>query len=69
MGNKITYNGKTIVTPENGQIVTLPCAGKMMDGDVVVEISGITEDQLNELIADAMAQIPAVETMTFTLEG
>lgn len=37
MADKIIYNGQTIAVPAGGQIVTLPCKGKVMTGDLVVQ--------------------------------
>ena len=31
--------------------------------------SGVTEDRVNELIAEALSNMPQVESMTFALEG
>jgi len=39
----ITYNGSTIASLLHGQSATLKCAGKKMEGDVVVEVAEQTE--------------------------
>ena len=36
-GTTVIYNGNVIATLESGQSATLPCAGKKMDGDIVIE--------------------------------
>ena len=41
-GTTISYNGSIIATIQSGETVTLRCAGKKMDGDVIVEAAEAT---------------------------